>query len=163
MAVDILPASIPLDASEHFSNALLPYLSSLIDSTLSGKLSSDQYLEALDRATIASGGELTPKHQWLSELVASSPKTMSPPHPVANRNSEMKNVLLLGSGMVAGPVIDRIAQRNDVRLLVGKSCGRVLHFVSHLYPHSEQFRCRAPSVSRQIRQCPIPSHRCRVD
>ena len=60
VAVNILPASIPLDSFEHVSNALLPYLSTLIDSTLSGKLSSDQYLDALGRATIASGGESTP-------------------------------------------------------------------------------------------------------
>ncbi|KAF7314386.1 hypothetical protein MKEN_00911300 [Mycena kentingensis (nom. inval.)] len=61
MAVDILPAAIPYDASQHFSRALAPYLDSLIDHYQTGA----PLGPALERATIASEGRLAEKHEWL--------------------------------------------------------------------------------------------------
>ncbi|KIM44362.1 hypothetical protein M413DRAFT_443357 [Hebeloma cylindrosporum] len=80
MAVDILPASVPLDASRHFSDALQPYLMALIgdkvgtssameSSTSASSSPSSSYLAALRRATIAEGGVLAPKHSWLQSAV----------------------------------------------------------------------------------------------
>ncbi len=102
MSVDILPTSIPLDASKHFSSALLPYLRSVVAS-YAGEDAGELGV-ALDRATIALDGQLTEKHAWLA----------------AHRPSE-KHVLILGSGMVAGPVVDKIAENQNRRVTIGLS------------------------------------------
>ena len=136
MSVDILPASIPLDASKSFSSALVPYLTNLIDHitmpTFDGTLPPD-----LERATIASGGVLADKHQWLQPSVdefrkARQPKEITPDE-ILSENAEpcktvtstghtrKKRILMLGSGMVAAPAVDFIAQRSDVELIIGIS------------------------------------------
>jgi alpha-aminoadipic semialdehyde synthase len=89
MAVDILPAAIPIDASRHFSDALLPYLTTLIEEHSYGRSNSESlsssvpapaknregkgeisvHSSALRKATVAIGGELTKDHKWLQELV----------------------------------------------------------------------------------------------
>ena len=147
MAVDILPASIPLDASQHFSKVLGPYLESLITFETKGTSSafeprqrSAENLEALDRATIARNGELAPQHQWLRPSVdafhASSRVPAKQEASAAAQESKgevkkqggapsKKNILLLGSGMVAKPTVDMIAERGKEtgghRLVIGKS------------------------------------------
>lgn len=120
MSVDILPTSIPLDASRHFSNALMPYLERAM-----GWYSSDASSlhpgmgEALERATVAVGGALMDKHQWLQQGVDKWRAENKAQVVQPSISIKKKKVLLLGSGMVAGPAVDHIAQRKDVELVVG--------------------------------------------
>ena len=134
MSVDILPASIPLDASKSFSSALEPYLTNLIGCitmpTFDGTLPPD-----LERATIASDGVLADKHQWLQprvdelrkarqleETTSESAETCeTETTTTATGHIRKKRILMLGSGMVAAPAVDFIAQRSDVELIIGIS------------------------------------------
>ncbi|KAK7048252.1 mitochondrial alpha-aminoadipic semialdehyde synthase [Favolaschia claudopus] len=148
MAVDILPASIPLDASEHFSSKLYPYLENLIEwyQNGAGRKDNNAALEsALERATIASEGQLKDKHRWLQanidkfrieepgkQAVAAAAST-TPLKEISGADEHVgviitpmgvlqkKKVLLLGSGMVAGPAVDEIAKREDVQLLIASN------------------------------------------
>ncbi|KAF8639309.1 hypothetical protein AX17_001590 [Amanita inopinata Kibby_2008] len=137
MSVDILPTSIPLDASRHFSNAMLPYLERVMG-WYTGRESAgkdDLLGRALERATIAVNGSLIEKHQWLQEGVdkwrvtsgAAKVADASTPTPSSSTSAESsgavkkKRMLLLGSGMVAGPAVDHIAQRKDVELVVASN------------------------------------------
>lgn len=63
-------------------------------------------------ATIADSGKLTPPHQGLNTIL---PKTSS-----GSGVSDKKTVLLLGSGMVAGPLVEHLLSRPDVKIVVGK-------------------------------------------
>ncbi|KAF9466713.1 Saccharopine dehydrogenase-domain-containing protein [Collybia nuda] len=139
MSVDILPASLPLDASTHFSKVFLPYLESLIENYTSGHC--DEYAGALDRATIASNGQLVGKHIWLqssvdkfyaSAALQSTTGAQSAPinteiTPEAGKRAtqpgvvKKKKMLMLGSGMVAGPAVDEIAKRPDIQLLIASN------------------------------------------
>lgn len=143
MAVDILPASIPLDASQHFSKALAPYLRSLIDTYVSPDTSSARSsIRALETATIAVNGKLVEKHEWLqgavdrwrtdnvrmvssdssgplaNKAVSTAEEALINPSPPLRK----KRILMLGSGMVAGPAVDEIAKRADVQLVIGTYC-----------------------------------------
>lgn len=120
MSVDILPASLPFDASQHFSKALLPYLESVIKQYTSG--THDEYASALERATIAEEGRLIDQHEWLQVAVdkfytqgtkasATDYQEIVPP--------VKKKILMLGTGMVSGPAVDEIAKRSDVQLMIG--------------------------------------------
>jgi alpha-aminoadipic semialdehyde synthase len=179
MAVDILPASIPFDASHHFSESLFPYLQSLIGDYRREEMY-PQHEQALERATVARQGKLVGSHQWLKEPVEAWRESIGAmglegPHvnarlgfvdaDNATRNTDSdrsidwplgsakpakfsrvpdatigssligtrhvrtyqsrnerfrpKKVLMLGSGMVAGPAVDEICNRTDVELVVG--------------------------------------------
>lgn len=140
MAVDILPTALPLEASQHFSKAFLPYLRSLIadyngHTHTSG--SHENTKEALKRATVASGGRLSESFEWLRkplgvwkdslQSAAFSSKALSSEGDVLQekRNDHVrpypkKKVLMLGSGMVAPPAVAEICSRPDVELVVGE-------------------------------------------
>jgi len=188
MAVDILPSGIPIDASKHFSDALLPYLTTLIEefsfggnnarpSSSSSVLASAEkesgnngngsegshssLSSALNKATVARGGKLMKDHEWLRELVKpiqrslptspelqspptqrslpTSPELQSPPTsshfgprglnsspfnklikpPKADQGLIKKRVLLLGSGMVAQPVVDYLVCKGGMEVMIG--------------------------------------------
>lgn len=145
MSVDILPAQIPEDASKHFSSCLVPYLRTLVRQYQNRLTEQDnEYVAALNRATIAQDGELQGQFRWLYErlgqhtnpLNSNNGKTSNDeqipnialPHIAQEKatnlgrtsNKVYKDILLLGSGMVAQPAIQEIAQRNDVRLIIGE-------------------------------------------
>lgn len=136
MSVDILPTALPLESSEHFSKVLLPYLKTLIRSYRDDKSPIDseakKRADALERATIASSGKLRSDHQWLEKplnfwkdsvretsAASQSPGSTTTKGAPAGRPRK-KKVLVLGSGMVAGPAIDEICRWGDVELVVGK-------------------------------------------
>ena len=116
MAVDILPTALPVDSSNHFSNVLVPYLESLIASYTGsdqGKLKG-----ALAQATVTQEGRLLEKHSWLGERVEAWRASSGAK---AQTTTKKQRVLMLGSGMVAGPTVSEICKRGDVELIVGMS------------------------------------------
>jgi len=122
MSVDILPSSLPLDASQHFSGVLMPYLHALIHE-YRGQPGSREHLEALNFATVARNGELQGKHRWLEAPVdkwkATRHAEVASKTGVAETALRKKRVLMLGSGMVAGPAVKEICKRSDVEIIVG--------------------------------------------
>lgn len=162
MSVDILPASIPLDASAHFSSKLSVYMNELVNYYNSTAVMTS-FPVSLERATIATDGQLKPKHQWLGKLVqeyrqaskaptsssSSSAATIQSPNAtpekvekIKEQKSEVtsqpsgllrkKRILMLGSGMVAGPAVDMLARNPDVDLVVG-SCLLFCHRFCDLF------------------------------
>lgn len=131
MAVDILPSSLPLDASTHFSDALFPYLMTLIEE-YRGNRAEGVYNKALNTATVARAGELVGKHGWLKEPLTTWKESIisddvhgSAPESLCREvrlTTPKRKVLMLGSGMVAGPAVDEICKRADIELLVGMFC-----------------------------------------
>lgn len=115
MAVDILPTALPIDASTHFSNVLVPYLESLVagyKGSYQGGLKG-----ALDRATVTREGKLVEKHAWLGEKVEAWRSSNSGKTETTTRK---RRILMLGSGMVAGPAVSEICKRRDIELIVGR-------------------------------------------
>lgn len=134
MSVDILPTALPLEASQHFSNALVPYLKVLVDEYRDVSISggAEKHRQALDRATVARDGVLTESHAWLVEplstwkislgsggaLQASGSSVVSSSNTIPGVQRK-KKVLLLGSGLVAKPTVDEICKRPDLELVIG--------------------------------------------
>lgn len=134
MSVDILPTALPLEASQHFSNALMPYLKVLVDEYRDFPISggAGKHRQALDRATVARDGVLTESHAWLVEplstwkislgsggaLQASGSSVVSSSNTIPGVQRK-KKVLLLGSGLVAKPTVDEICKRPDLELVIG--------------------------------------------
>jgi alpha-aminoadipic semialdehyde synthase len=141
-AIDILPTTLPLDASLHFTEKLVPYVESLITqyrrlypetfgpAPVETHCTAD-WEDGLARATVAKEGKLTAPNKWLYTLldnasvtspVSRSTVSESTEKPIPGANMR-KRVLLLGSGLVARPFVEKMSQRKDVELLVGKFKG----------------------------------------
>ena len=149
MAVDILPASLPLDSSRHFSSVLLPYLNTLVQQ-YRGEDVDSAVCEGLERATVAHHGDLAETHRWLAGsvrawresagLLPSSPSKptvgSTPGHSQYNGLKQKKRVLMLGSGMVAKPAVDEICKRSDLELLVGMYCSQAENTGTHPLMHA---------------------------
>ncbi len=134
MSVDILPTSLPLDASQEFSAGVLPYIRALVrkykHAQQTGKFEGWDFeiAEAVERATVASGGRLIGKNTWLQDLVDKYRSSLSQTVPAPSAGLTIvgaprpgqKKILMLGSGMVSGPVVDEICRRKDVHLTIGK-------------------------------------------
>lgn len=146
MAVDILPTSLPKDASAHFAGAVKEYVRTLVKEQ---RGASDGELgelgQALRRASVAVGGKVTggegssfddefrevlegKVRRW-RETVTQSPSVShdsSSTYGLAGKaegtagSPRKKRVLVLGSGMVAGPAVDHLASRRDVEVIVGQ-------------------------------------------
>ncbi len=69
LAVDFLPCELPIDASRHFSQALLPFVPALGKADFSKPLAQSGLPSELQRATIIWRGELTEPYRYLSEHV----------------------------------------------------------------------------------------------
>jgi alpha-aminoadipic semialdehyde synthase len=69
LAVDFLPCELPVDASEAFSEALLPFIGALAKADLSASLSESGLPPELQRATIVYHGALTEPYRYLEEFV----------------------------------------------------------------------------------------------
>ena len=106
------------DASEHFSTCILPYVRQLVQPDRLG----GETVKSLERATIVESGELTGPHNRLQPLVDTFRSqslhkvSVTSGRPVIPRR---KRVLLLGSGLVAGPAVEVFAARPDLQLMIG--------------------------------------------
>ncbi|KAG0240071.1 hypothetical protein BGW41_007236 [Actinomortierella wolfii] len=120
MSVDILPSELPLESSQHFSEALYPFVKELIRDNASHPV--------LSGATIAEGGKLTKGHEELYEIlkkekaqeklnaISSKPQGQS-----ATGVGKRKRVLLCGSGFVAGPLVDYLLRDPNVDMTIASN------------------------------------------
>jgi alpha-aminoadipic semialdehyde synthase len=67
MAVDILPSELPRDASEYFSQVLLPYVPTLAAADYAASFDDLALPPEIKRAVIAHRGELTPSYCYLHQ------------------------------------------------------------------------------------------------
>jgi len=65
MAVDILPSELPRDASDYFSQVLLPYVPDLAAADYTASFDNLALPAEIKRAVIAHRGELTPSYRYL--------------------------------------------------------------------------------------------------
>ncbi|CEI87297.1 hypothetical protein RMCBS344292_01714 [Rhizopus microsporus] len=101
MGIDILPAELPVESSQHFSEKLYPFIKEMVTQPGQSPL--------LRHSVIAEDGKLTEAHQGLKSYLSTTQK------------GPKKTVLLLGSGMVAAPLVEHLARRSDVNIVVASN------------------------------------------
>ncbi|KAI9014374.1 Saccharopine dehydrogenase-domain-containing protein [Phycomyces nitens] len=115
MGIDILPAELPIESSQHFSNVLYPHLKELVTSSA---VNLSDLSATLANATIADKGHLTKEHKGLEAKLPLKSKSLEA---IKAETVKLKTVLLLGSGMVAGPLVEHLLKRPDVRVVVASN------------------------------------------
>lgn len=74
----------------------------------------DEIDKTLARAMIVDDGVLQKPHDWLEKNVRNWKKA------APGAGCQKKRILLLGSGLVAGPAVDVFLARPDVSLVIGE-------------------------------------------
>ncbi|KAJ1984674.1 hypothetical protein H4R34_000508 [Dimargaris verticillata] len=118
LGVENLPAELPLESSRHFSQALEP----LIPDLLRGNFDTP----VLQRASLAADGQLMPVTQALkSQLAAlgtpSGSLVTDGPASIQVHSNEPRRVLLVGSGMVAKPLVEYLTRSSNVHVTVASN------------------------------------------
>lgn len=111
-----LSLMIAADASSHFSKHLLPYVARALEHVDGKGRIGDEIDKTLERAKIVDNGVLQKPHDWLEKNIRNWKTGGAGTH----APSQKKRMLLLGSGLVAGPAVDVFLARPDVTLVIGK-------------------------------------------
>jgi alpha-aminoadipic semialdehyde synthase len=69
MAVDILPAELPRDASEGFADALVNFVKPIADADFDEPFEDLDLPRAIKKGLILHKGELTPEYKYLEEFL----------------------------------------------------------------------------------------------
>ncbi|KNZ48930.1 uncharacterized protein VP01_531g11 [Puccinia sorghi] len=117
ISIEILPSELAKDASEDFSAAILPYMTSLIESKLAENgVKHPELLHELENGMICGEGKLMPQHQGLIPLLSLQTATS-----VSNKidvSGSSKKVVIFGSGLVAKPAIEILLQEPDIEVII---------------------------------------------
>ncbi|KAI8872471.1 hypothetical protein GQ42DRAFT_174340 [Ramicandelaber brevisporus] len=114
MSIDNLPTELPLESSQHFSSSLRPFIKEIVNNNFDHTV--------VRRAIITENGKLKPQHEHLTELLASHKKGADAAATAASSTvSTGKRVLLLGSGMVARPLVEYLLRRPEVNITIASA------------------------------------------
>ncbi|CAH1783508.1 unnamed protein product [Owenia fusiformis] len=106
-SIDNMPTQIPRESTDFFGGLLLPYVSDMLKSDATSSFDEFDVSPVVKNAVIASNGKLTPNFEYINNLRRTSRskhKAMKAVHEAEKR------VLVLGSGFVAGPVIEYLTR-----------------------------------------------------
>lgn len=95
----------------------MPYVERAVEHANGKPVINDDIDQTLERARIVANSELLPKHEWLQENVD---KWRAEQSFSGGLLPQRKKILLLGSGLVAGPAVEVFLKRPDVQLTIGK-------------------------------------------
>ncbi len=70
MAVDILPAELPLDASQYFSRCLLPFVEAMLKANWDKEFKKLQIPDPLKKSIILYKGQLTPDYKFMENFIS---------------------------------------------------------------------------------------------
>lgn len=130
MSIDNLPTQFAAEASEYFSEAFYPLLKSYVESIANEDFSAPRSLE---KATILANGQFMPGHRWLL--------------PIVERASTTKyDVIVFGSGMIAGPCIEYLVQKKQFHLKCITNC--MEEFDKHIL-------CRETKLKIDLNYCDV--------
>ncbi|KAG0260345.1 hypothetical protein BG011_001946 [Mortierella polycephala] len=115
MSVDILPSELPLESSQHFSDSLYPFIKELIRENYSHPV--------LAGATVAESGSLKPAHENLTKVLKEThaKESLAKIRSALPIGTKPKNVLLCGSGFVAGPLVDYLLRDPNVNITIASN------------------------------------------
>ncbi|TMS38063.1 hypothetical protein L596_004871 [Steinernema carpocapsae] len=116
-SIDNMPAQMPIEATEQFGHLLYPYVMDMLNCSTDQPFSRLQCRDEVKRAVITTDGQLTPDYEYIDQLRRE--QTMKSNHKSGSVSGTEKKVLLLGAGMVSGPLADYYKNFDDITLTVG--------------------------------------------
>ncbi|XP_076266070.1 lysine ketoglutarate reductase/saccharopine dehydrogenase isoform X2 [Rhynchophorus ferrugineus] len=112
-SIDNMPTQIPRESTDFFGDLLLPFIYDIINSNAEEPLEKHNFNPVVLGAIIASNGQLTTNYEYIKELR----KTHSR-HKSSEISNMEKNVLVLGAGRVASPLIEYLHRDKSIGITV---------------------------------------------
>lgn len=100
------PTAFPKTSSESFGDKLLPYVNSIVKPQ-------EPMPAEVERAVITQNQHFTPQYAHLKKILEEAEADQA--------HEDPKNVLLLGSGLVTGPIVEYLTRFKFVRLTIASS------------------------------------------
>ncbi|XP_044259729.1 alpha-aminoadipic semialdehyde synthase, mitochondrial isoform X1 [Tribolium madens] len=115
-SIDNMPTQIPRESTDFFGDLLFPYAQDIMKSNAQQPLESHSFCPAVDGAIIASNGKLTPNYEYIQELRKSAIKSR---HKASSESSSVeKQVVIVGAGRVAAPLVEYLHRDKSVGITV---------------------------------------------
>lgn len=114
-SIDNMPTQIPRESTDFFGDLLLPYAKSIIQSNAQEPLEKHNFNPVVYGAIIASNGKLTPNYEYIQELRKTN---LSRHKSNTEKNTMEKNVLILGAGRVAAPLVGYLFRDETIGITV---------------------------------------------
>nr|XP_023029105.1 alpha-aminoadipic semialdehyde synthase, mitochondrial isoform X2 [Leptinotarsa decemlineata] len=115
-SIDNMPTQIPRESTDFFGDLLYPFAFDIIQSNAQEPLERHSFCPVVNGAIIASNGRLTTNYEYIQELRKSSSKSKHKSSGDGTPNE--KNVLILGAGRVASPLVEYLYRDKSVGITV---------------------------------------------
>lgn len=112
-SIDNMPTQIPRESTDFFGDLLMPFTFDIIKSNGDEPLEKHDFNPVVHGAIIASNGKLTAGYEYIQELRKAHSRSK------CSEISKMeKNVLILGAGRVASPLVEYLYRDKSVGITV---------------------------------------------
>ncbi|XP_063854254.1 alpha-aminoadipic semialdehyde synthase, mitochondrial-like [Scylla paramamosain] len=131
-SIDNMPTQLPREATDFFGSLLLPHMYDILQSDATAPFVPEQHTREVAGAVITNGGKLTPNFEYISELRHQTRAS----HKAAVAQCSHQ-VLVLGAGYVAGPVVDYLSRDVDTSIILASELKAEADELSAKYPNVE--------------------------
>ncbi|CAG9769836.1 unnamed protein product [Ceutorhynchus assimilis] len=115
-SIDNMPTQIPRESTDFFGDLLMPFTQDIIQSNAQEPLEQHHFNPVVHGAIIASNGKLTPNYEYIQELRKSQSRSRH--NTSVESNNMEKNVLILGAGRVAAPLVEYLNRDKTIGITV---------------------------------------------
>ncbi|XP_008199174.2 alpha-aminoadipic semialdehyde synthase, mitochondrial isoform X1 [Tribolium castaneum] len=149
-SIDNMPTQIPRESTDFFGDLLFPYVQDIIKSNAQQPLESHSFCPAVDGAIIASNGKLTPNYEYIQELRKSAIKSR---HKASSESSSVeKQVVIVGAGRVAAPLVEYLHRDKSVGITVACEQKDLSDNLARAFPGIESLYLNAVENSNTLEE-----------
>lgn len=116
-SIDNIPAQLPREATDYFGNLLVPWAPEMVAGNAIRPFEGETcYSDVVKGAIICSNGKLTPDYEYITDLRNKNEEAKLASEASKGQVEINHRVLVLGSGLVAGPLVEYLTRDKSVRL-----------------------------------------------
>ncbi|KAG5898781.1 hypothetical protein JTB14_010991 [Gonioctena quinquepunctata] len=149
-SIDNMPTQIPRESTDFFGDLLYPFAFDIIQSKAEEPLEKHNFCPVVHGAIIASNGQLTPNYEYIQELRKNSSKSKSKSG--YDGSPAEKNVLIVGAGRVASPLVEYLYRDKSVGITVACEQRNLGEGLADTYPGVESVCLNAAEDTASL-QC----------
>ncbi|CAG9819108.1 unnamed protein product [Phaedon cochleariae] len=148
-SIDNMPTQIPRESTDFFGDLLYPFTFDIIQSNAQEPLEKHNFSPIVQGAIIASNGKLTPNFEYIQELRKQSIKTK---HKADHREATEKQVLIVGAGRVAAPLVEYLHRDKSIGITVACEQHDLGNALAQNYPGVESIYLNAKENDSELHE-----------
>lgn len=134
-SIDNMPTQLPRESTDFFGDLLYPYSEDIMKSDASKPLEEHNFSPVVQGAIITSNGKLTAPFEYINELRMANTRSR---HKVEG-NDQQTPILILGSGLVAAPVVEYLARDKNIAVTIASAVKEEADALAERYGVSSEY------------------------